>query len=61
MLEKYGIWDQLRIDGGKEFVLISHSQEFWQNYRHDKDRLPFKTTKSTEVSFFQRLLKVSDL
>ena len=52
MTQKFGIWDQLRVDGGKEFVLISHSQEVFQTYRNNKDRLPFKATKSTEVSYF---------
>ena len=24
----YGLWDQVRVDGGKEFVLVCHIQDF---------------------------------
>ena len=54
-ITEYGIWDQLRIDGGKEFVLSCHIQDFLREYRHDKRKAPFKT-KSTDVSWMRILL-----
>ena len=43
------MWDQVRVDGGKEFVLICHVQDILRNYRNNMLRDPYKVTKSTEV------------
>ena len=50
VLEKYGIWGQLRIDGGSEFTLNSKMQEFYREFRNDKTRVPVRVTKSVNVS-----------
>ena len=50
VLENYGIWDQLRIEGGSEFTLISKIQEFYKEFRNDKTRVPVHATKSVNVS-----------
>ena len=50
VLENYGIWDQLRIDGGSEFTLISKMQEFYREFRNGKTRVPVRVTKSVNVS-----------
>ena len=50
VLENYGIWNQLRIDGGSEFSLISKMQEFYNEFRNDKTQVPFRATKSINVS-----------
>ena len=54
MISRYGVWDQLRIDGGKEFVLISFSQEMLQDFRNNRSRIPFLSTKSTDVCISER-------
>ena len=30
---KYGLWDQVRIDGGQEFNLASHIQKYLRDQR----------------------------
>ena len=48
-LAEYGMWDQVRVDGGKEFNLINHMQEFYRDYRTNTERVPVRSTKSTMV------------
>ena len=39
-VEKYGLWDQIRTDHGKEFVLINFIQDLMSPYRYDTRRQP---------------------
>ena len=50
ILEKRGIWDQLRVDGGLEFNLICFVQDTLRDFRCNKVRQPWIRTKSTNVS-----------
>ena len=52
---KYGLWDQVRVDGGKEFVLICHVQEIMRDQRRNSSIVPYKTTKSTENNIIERI------
>ena len=52
---EYGLWDQVRVDGGKEFVLICHMQDFMRDKRHNTSIDPFKSTKSTENNIIERM------
>ena len=52
---KYGLWDQVRIDGGKEFILISYVQELMRNQRRNQSIDPFKSTKSTDNNIIERM------
>jgi len=56
-LERFGIWDQVRVDGGKEFRLICHIQEHLQNFRMNLARKPYHQSKSTDVSELRFLFK----
>ncbi|XP_051536623.1 uncharacterized protein LOC127430693 isoform X1 [Myxocyprinus asiaticus] len=42
----YGMWDQLRVDHGKEFYLCLYMQER-SEYRHNQQREPYRQTQST--------------
>lgn len=53
-LIKYGLWDQLRVDHGQEFVLCIFIQELLKEYRHDKHRQPWRQTKSTQNNVIER-------
>ena len=44
-----GIWDQVRVDGGKEFNFICHTQEHLQKFRTHIIRKPFHKSMSTDV------------
>ena len=48
-LLEHGIWDQVSVDGGKEFSLICHTQEHLQKFRTNIARKPFLKSKSTDV------------
>ena len=50
ILEKHGLWDQLRVDGGLEFNLICFVQDMLRDFRYNKARQPWITTKYTDVS-----------
>ena len=52
---KYGLWDQVRVDGGKEFVLICHVQEMIRDQRRNQSISPFKSTKSTDNNIIERM------
>ena len=51
----YGLWDQVRVDGGKEFVLCCHVQEFLRDQRRNTTIDPFKSTKSTDNNIIERM------
>ena len=50
ILEKHGLWDQLRVDRGLEFNLICFVQEMLRDFRYIKTRQLWIRTKSTDVS-----------
>ena len=43
----YGLWDQVRVDGGREFNLVCHIQEYLRDQRRNPAIDPFKSTKTT--------------
>ena len=43
MTINYGLWDQVRADGGKEFVLVCHVQESLRERRRNTLIDPFKS------------------
>lgn len=53
--EKYGLWDQVRVDGGKEFVLACHMQDQLREKRRNTAIDPFKSTKSTDNNIIERI------
>jgi len=47
-VQKYGLWDQVRVDHGKEFVLTIFIQKCLSHPRLNKNRAPYKQTTSTK-------------
>ncbi|XP_026114053.1 uncharacterized protein LOC113092604 [Carassius auratus] len=45
----YGMWDQVRVDHGKEFYLTLFMQELLSSHRHNQERRPYLQTSSTKV------------
>jgi hypothetical protein len=57
---KYGLWDQVVVDCGKEFYLTLFVQEHLQLYRIDENaqnstRLPYRQIRSTENNRIERM------
>ena len=50
-LLKYGLWDQIRVDHGKEWVLSLYIQELLADQRTDTTRAPYLQTSSKLVRF----------
>lgn len=48
-VSKYGLWDQVRIDHGREFYLILYIQEQLRRLYGAWDVLPYVQSRSTEV------------
>ena len=46
---EYGLFNQIRVDGGKEFYLILSIQEHLSNYRQNQEMLPYRYTESKKV------------
>ena len=46
---EYGLFDQVRVDGSKEFYLILGVQEHLSNYRQNQEILPYRQTESKKV------------
>ena len=53
-LVEFGIWNQLRVDHGKEFVLCIFVQELLKDYRVEREKRPWKQTPSTENNVIER-------
>ncbi|XP_048064222.1 uncharacterized protein LOC125278871 isoform X1 [Megalobrama amblycephala] len=51
----YGMWDQLRVDHGKEFYLSLYMQERLSEYRHNQQRAPYLQTQSTRNHTVERM------
>ena len=54
-LMKYGLFDQIRMDHGREFVLCIFVQELLKGYRFSQSRLPWKQTSSTSNYVSERM------
>lgn len=48
---QFGLWDQLRVDHGREWCLMLHVQERLATQRYNTDRRPFLASSSTQVSY----------
>ncbi|KAL2089397.1 hypothetical protein ACEWY4_014085 [Coilia grayii] len=46
---QYGMWDQVRVDHGREFYLTLYMQEMLSPYRFNLERKPYLQTQSTNV------------
>ncbi|XP_077065758.1 uncharacterized protein LOC143718622 [Siphateles boraxobius] len=51
----YGMWDQLRVDHGKEFYLCLYMQERLSEFRHNQQRQPYLQTQSTRNHTVERM------
>ena len=51
----YGLWDQVRVDGGQEFNLVCYIQEYLRDQRRNPAINPFKSTKSTDNNIIERI------
>ncbi|XP_038162643.1 uncharacterized protein LOC119797577 [Cyprinodon tularosa] len=51
----HGMWDQVRVDHGKEFYLCLYMQERLSRYRHNLSRPPYLQTTSTRNLRVERL------
>lgn len=45
------MWDQIRVDHGREFFLTLFMQEKLAGYRNNTERQPYLQTSSTQVSW----------
>ena len=50
------MWDQIRVDKGKEFNLVLYIQEKNADYRMNRTRQPYKQTESKRVSYKNNFL-----
>ncbi|XP_062420889.1 uncharacterized protein LOC134132801 [Pungitius pungitius] len=50
-----GMWDQVRVDHGKEFYLTLFMQEKLANHRHNTERPPYRQTASTKNHTIERI------
>ena len=51
IVEQYGLWDQLRVDQGKEWYLMLSVQEDLAHLRFNTNRAPHLQTSSKLVCF----------
>lgn len=49
ILVQYGLWDQVRVDQGKEWVLMLYIQEMLAHQRRNTDRAPHLQSTSKQV------------
>ena len=49
IVSEHGLWDQVRVDGGREFCLILHIQELLSPFRTNTQRAPYVQTQSKQV------------
>ncbi|SMN01306.1 hypothetical protein SPONN_2367 [uncultured Candidatus Thioglobus sp.] len=50
ILVNYGLWDQLRIDHGREWYLMIFIQQKLAHFRNNVDKQPFLQTSSKKVN-----------
>jgi len=48
-IERYGLWDQVRVDHGKEFYLVLFVQNLLKDHRNKTERQPYIQTQSKQV------------
>ena len=48
---EYGMFNQIRVDGGKEFFIVLGMQEQRQDLRRNQSILPYRQTESKQVCF----------
>ncbi|TRZ03710.1 hypothetical protein DNTS_033003, partial [Danionella cerebrum] len=48
----YGMWDQVRVDHGKEFYLTLFMQELLASHRHNQERRAYLQTSSTRLTVY---------
>ena len=53
-LLKYGLWNQLRVDHGNEFVLCLFVQDLLKRYRYSEEKVPWRQTTSTKNNVIER-------
>ena len=46
---EYDLFNQIRVDGGKEFYLILGIQGYLSNYKQNQEILPYRQTESKKV------------
>nr|XP_061811146.1 uncharacterized protein LOC133602049 [Nerophis lumbriciformis] len=51
----HGIWDQVRVDHGKEFYLTLFMQEQLSSHRHNQEKRPYLQTSSTKNHIVERM------
>lgn len=51
----HGIWDQVRVDHGKEFYLTLFMQELLSPHRYNQERRPYLQTSSTKNHIVERI------
>lgn len=54
-LMRYGIWDQVRVDHGKEFYLVLAVQDHLKDLRNNTRRYPYLQTQSKQNHAVERL------
>ncbi|XP_056281086.1 uncharacterized protein LOC130200657 [Pseudoliparis swirei] len=52
---EYGMWDQVRVDHGKDFYLTLFMQEKLASHRHNTERPPYLQTPSTKNHRIERI------
>ncbi len=55
------MWDQIRVDHGKEFYLSLFIQEMIEGYRNRRERQPYMQTQSTKVQYELNLHNIGKL
>jgi len=50
---QYGLWDQIRVDQGKEWVLMLYIQGTLAHLRHNTSHTPHLQSTSKQVCFCQ--------
>lgn len=56
IVSEHGLWDQVRVDGGREFCLILHIQELLSQFRTNTRRAPYVQTQSKQVQKLCRFM-----
>ena len=46
---QYGLWDQIRVDQGREWILMLHVQEKFAEFRHNATCAPHLQSTSKQV------------
>ena len=49
LVEETGLWNQIRIDHGREWYLMLFAQQHLSSYRNDTSKPPFVQTTSKKV------------